>query len=146
MDSQELSAELYRRTRKKIDPNDPAFMLVVLNEILLEQSANDIGERTAIIADGFEHTTRRGTDELIEAINKASAVIQGQVTTLEAAALKISVPELVAQKHPEAELEKPTPQIEQGSMPGMLASVWFYAAGVLTGFFLAGLGWIFIRW
>lgn len=146
MDTQDLNTELYRRTRQKIDPDDPAFLLVVLNQILLEKEADEIGGRVGVIADGFERITRRSADELIDAINKASSVLQGQATALEAAALKVSVPEFLGQKYPDAEIAAPAvAQAEGGQLLGMWASIGFYAAGLVTGLCIAGLLWVFFK-
>lgn len=145
MDTQSINTELYRRTGRKVDVDDPAFMLVVLNQILLEQQAGEISERVAVVADGFERQTRRSADELIETVNKVSSVIQGQVTLLEATALKVSVPELIQQKYPNEGRQEVSTAHGADSVAGSWVWVGFYAAGVITGLCVAGLAWVFFK-
>lgn len=145
---EEIITELYRRTRMSVDPKDPIFLVVELNNILLEKHSDLIAERVSVVADGFERTSQRGADELIEAINKASSVLQSQLVIFEASAQKISVPEYLKVQNQTAAGDLP----KQGSdaefkerFEKAIIYVVVFGAGLVLGLLIAGFMWVFFR-
>lgn len=148
MDNEEIVTELFRRTRQKVDPQDPVFLVVELNQIIMEDKANQIAERVSVVADGFERITRRSADEFIDAINNASSVLQGQVTALEAAAQKVTVPEYLAKKHPGEELAESKGKADgdfKKEFVHTMTIAGIFGFGLVCGLLIAGFMWVFFR-
>lgn len=147
MDTEEIITELFKRTRLSVEPNDPIFLIVELNRIILEQEGDLIAGRVSSVADGFERITRRSADELIDTINKASSVLQAQIVTFEASANKLSVPDYLVATHP-PERGQEAESLEGGFKKlfihwALISSI--FASGLFVGLFISGFMWVFFR-
>ena len=147
MDTEEIITELFKRTRLSVEPNDPVFLIVELNRIILEQEGDLIAGRVSSVADGFERITRRSADELIDTINKASSVLQAQIVTFEASANKLSIPDYLTEKHP-PEVEQRAESVEDSFKQqfvhwALISSI--FGSGLFVGLFLAGFMWVFFK-
>lgn len=71
MDRNKLIALIVEKTGIKIDPDDPAFVLVELNRISLEEAAEKIAEDLIVAANKFDETTTQNVDTFISVANEA---------------------------------------------------------------------------
>lgn len=71
MDRSKLIALIVEKTGVKLDPDDPAFVLVELNQISLEEAAEKISINLNIAANKFEKTTTQNVDNFVDVANEA---------------------------------------------------------------------------
>jgi hypothetical protein len=70
MDKQKLIAEIVQRFDVKLDHDDPAFILVELNRLVLEDSAQKIANQITQAADKLDGLTTRRVDDVISIANE----------------------------------------------------------------------------
>ena len=146
MDTGEIISKLFHRTRLVVDEKDPIFLVVELNKIILENEADEIANRISVVAEGFEHITRRSADELIETINKASSVLQTQITSFEASVQKLSVPDYLATTLSSEAGKQSDEGVEfKKQFQQWLLIAGIYGFGLVTGFLISGFMWVFFR-
>lgn len=71
MDRNKLIALIVEKTGIKLDPDDPAFVLVELNRISLEEAAEKIAADLSNAANKFERTTTQNVDNFVDVANEA---------------------------------------------------------------------------
>lgn len=145
---EQVRTELYRRTGKTVDSSDPAFLIVEINRILLESSADSVAGRMSTVADGFERVMQVAIDSQTRVVNEASAVIQNQVTALEAAAMKLSVPQYLEVVHPVNTEKKgalSADELFRERVQGNLILLGVFSLGLALGLLISGFIWVFFR-
>jgi len=71
MDRNKLAAAIVERGGPRLDPDDPAFILVDLNRMVLEESAFKVAEQIGQAADKFGAITTRNVDDFVSVANEA---------------------------------------------------------------------------
>ncbi len=71
MDKRQMIAELVAKTGVKIDEDDPAFLLVELNILMLENSNNLAAKKLEETIKNFENVSTRNIDNFISVSNEA---------------------------------------------------------------------------
>ena len=92
-DPQQLIAEVRAKHGIRIEPDDPVFALVTINELVLEQAvrrlSEDMDRRLATFSDGMDRTEQRAGKLLAQDVRKAAAVIREEMQKdIEAAGMK----------------------------------------------------------
>jgi hypothetical protein len=88
-DLQRLMAEVAIRNKIRIEPDDPLFAVVTLNQLVLEETAQRLLERVEATITGFETSIHRVENRagkmlaqrLKEAATEAQRVLQGDVSS-----------------------------------------------------------------
>jgi hypothetical protein len=135
LDAKRLIAEVAARNGIRVDPDDPAFALVTLAQIALEDTCRQLNDQVRANIAEFERSTQkvetRAGKVLAERVNEAAAAFAAELqSSLEEAARKNAAAEAqVEMKHHRSKV------------------YWFAAIGVIAGIslFMVGL-WIGIRW
>ena len=131
MDRNKLIALIVEKTGIKLDPDDPAFVLVELNKISLEEAAEKIAVDLNNAANKFERTTTQNVDNFVDVANEALSKFIQKTKELTAAidAVKTSPKEV---KH-DSESKKNEPS---SSRPAWLIPVLMFCcffAGTIFG-------------
>lgn len=71
MERNKLIALIVEKTGVKLDPDDPAFVLVELNKISLEEAAEKIAVDLNNAANKFDRTTTQNVDNFVDVANEA---------------------------------------------------------------------------
>lgn len=71
MDRRKLISRIVERTGIKLDPDDPAFLLVELNHLAFEESAGEVAGRIEAAAARFDEITTRNVDNFVSVANEA---------------------------------------------------------------------------
>ena len=71
MDRRKLIATIVERVGVKLDHDDPAFILVELNHLALEDSAKKVADQIGQAADKFNDVTTRRIDDFVVVANEA---------------------------------------------------------------------------
>ncbi|MDM0029145.1 hypothetical protein [Variovorax saccharolyticus] len=73
MDRRKLIAQIVERTGVKLDADDPAFLLVELNHLAMEGTADEVTRRIELAASRFDEVTTRNVDNFVGVANEALA-------------------------------------------------------------------------
>ena len=119
METKQLIAEVAARNGIRIDEDDPAFCIVTLNQLMLEESAR------TVVAD-----IRKATRDFEQAVDR----LQARLGTV----LGQSQKNLVASLHRELNKDWITPRLDQRQfqrriMVGLLSIVIAFVLGVVMG-------------
>ena len=137
MDKRQLAATLFEKTGVKLTEDDPAFLLVDLNLLVLEsergKAAKDLNQAT----DQFQAVTTRSIDDFVSVANEALSKFITRTneikTALDAVNAQGAVP-IVAPALP----QPVAPAVPAKPRP---AALWLlpvlYAAGVVSGVLLS---------
>jgi hypothetical protein len=71
VEKRQIIAALYEKTGAKIDEDDPAFILIELNRLMLARAADDAADRLLLIAKEFSDTAIAQADSFISVANEA---------------------------------------------------------------------------
>ena len=85
MEHTKLIALIVEKTGIKLEANDPAFILVELNRIALEESAKKIADNLTVSANIFQTTTTTNVDNFVGIANEALTKFNQKTTELIAA-------------------------------------------------------------
>jgi hypothetical protein len=88
-DYRKIIAALVEKTGIKIDENDPAFAIVVLNQIMLESSASDAAKSIETAASKFNDAATAQADDFVAVANEALSKFTTKTNELRAAILNI---------------------------------------------------------
>jgi hypothetical protein len=137
MDRRKLVATIVERFGVKLDHDDPAFILVELNHLVLEESAGKVADDITKAAEKLNTATTRSVDDFVAVANEALSKFIHQTNQLKTALdamgpTSAEQPGKVVQAAPVAAEKKEPPS-------GRLW--WFipgaFAVGVLAGALLA---------
>ena len=97
MDKRQLVAALVEKTGVKLDEDDPAFLLVDLNLMILESRMSEAAKQLATATQEFNAVTTRNVDDFVAVANEALSKFMQRTsemkTTLDAMAFgKAAVP------------------------------------------------------
>lgn len=82
-DRRKLIAALVEKTGVKLDPHDPAFLLVELNLLMLENAGSDAGAVLEKQTAAFKAAAMASTDDLISTINQTLALYKERTLELQ---------------------------------------------------------------
>jgi hypothetical protein len=71
VDQRKLISEIVEKCGIRLDPNDPAFILVELNKLVLDEYVNKIAPQLSRATDRFEAVTIRNVDDFVNVANEA---------------------------------------------------------------------------
>lgn len=71
MDRRQLIAAIVERVGVKLDHNDPAFILVELNHLALEESAKKVADQIGQAAEKFNRVATGQVDDFVTVANEA---------------------------------------------------------------------------
>jgi hypothetical protein len=83
-DKHRIIAALVERTGIRIDEHDPAFALVVLNQIMLADSASDAARQIEAAAGKFSDAATMQADDFVTVANEALAKFKAKTNELKA--------------------------------------------------------------
>ena len=92
-DSKQLIAAVRARNGIRIEPDDPVFALVTINELVLEEAvrrlSDEMDRRLATFSAGMDHTERRAGKLLAQDVTNAAAQIRAEMQKdIDAAGMK----------------------------------------------------------
>jgi hypothetical protein len=70
-EKRQIIAALVERTGVRLDEDDPAIVLVELNRLMLERSANDAAEKLTLVAKQFVDAATAQADDFVAVANEA---------------------------------------------------------------------------
>jgi hypothetical protein len=138
-DKRRIIAALVEKTGVKIDENDPAFIIVVLNQIMLENSASDAAKLIERAAEKFTDAAVTQADDFIAVANEALAKFSAKTNELKAALDDLSARQ-VAQSFvspvnsPRSAVPVPAPRARNRN-----DAIWFVIAFIAGAVFGVGL-------
>jgi hypothetical protein len=88
MDRRQLVAKIVERSGAKLDPDDPAFLLVELNHLAFDELANELADdiiaKLNVATDKFGDITTRGVDDFVSVANEALSKFIGRTNEIKA--------------------------------------------------------------
>ena len=133
MDRRKLVAAIVERTGVKLDPDDPAFLLVELNHLMLESEAGKVAGQIELAGDKLNQATTRSLDEFVAVANETVSKFKQQTDQIRIALEGMQIPAAgQAQIAPHAATKNEASNAHQW---------WFspvvFAAGVMVGALLS---------
>ena len=84
MDRRQLVAALVEKTGVKLDEDDPAFLLVDLNLMVLESRTSEAAQRLASATQEFNAVTTRNVDDFVAVANEALSKFMQRTSEIKA--------------------------------------------------------------
>ena len=132
IDIQRLIGEVAARNGIRVEPGDPAFALVTLNQLLLEDAVKQIGEHIqagiADFSDAVQKTENRAGRLLAEEVKSAAADLRCELQR-DVDGARVGAKELVAEIH---SIHTRAALIRWGSA-GVVAAAMLFGAGLWIG-------------
>lgn len=85
MDKRQLIAALVEKTGIKLTEDDPAFLLVDLNLLVLESRTSEAAKQLAMATDKFNAVTTRNVDDFVSVANEALSKFMQRTNELKTA-------------------------------------------------------------
>jgi hypothetical protein len=123
----DLITAVFAKTGYKITRDDPAFILVELNRLMLENEAAAIADKLSQVTDDFDKTATNNINLWIDTANQATGIFQKKISELEAKVSGLSLPDFLALA------EKPVPEPASHNRTTDFYGLMVFTAGVLFG-------------
>jgi hypothetical protein len=134
MDIEHLSAKAFARCGIRLEPNDPAFVLVALNQIVLQETTSEVSAnldaKMAAFSESMREIERRTGNALAQQV-EASAVEMRQVIQNDVKEANWRARELVLQMN----RSNARPALVRWTVIGALAAVLMFVCGICFGWY-----------
>lgn len=139
MDKRQLVAALVEKTGVKLDEDDPAFLLVDLNLMVLESRTSEAARHLANATQEFNAVTTRNVDDFVAVANEALSKFMQRTSEIKAALDEMGL----GKNPPPVVVTAPViAGTQAGAMKPLAAMLWWlvppvFAAGLVTGLSLS---------
>jgi hypothetical protein len=135
----DLITAVFAKTGFKISRDDPAFILVELNRLILENEAAALSDKLALVTKNFDKTATDNVNLWIDTANQATGIFQKKILELEAKVNGLSLPDFLEKRQvPEA------PASKSHAITNVYILM-IFTAGILFGIILSYIGYLFLK-
>lgn len=140
MDKRQLIAALVEKTGVKLDEDDPAFLLVDLNLMVLESRTSLAADQLARATQEFNAVTTRNVDDFVAVANEALSKFMQRTTELKSTLEGMALGRQVVLPADAMATAVPVSHMGQAAKP--LAMLWWlapliFAFGLVVGLYLS---------